>query len=146
MKTYPKVPASLLLAAALLAAAGCSTPTSRIAKHQAAFNEWPAAVQEKVRAGEVAIGFTADQTLVALGDPDRKFVRTTTDGTTEVWAYRKEKSRFSFGIGIGSVRGSTGVGGGVVLGDRGDWRDGETMRVVFDRAGKVSMIETAERQ
>jgi len=139
-----KTLSSLLVVVTLLAASGCATPASRIAKHQAEFSEWPAAVQEKVRAGEVGIGFTTDQARVALGEPDRKFMRTTNDGTTEVWAYRKEKSHFSFGIGVGSVRGSTGVGGGVVVGDR-DWRDGETMRVVFDRMGRVSTIETTER-
>ena len=141
-----KIPLSLLAGLTLLTVAGCSSPASRIAKHQAAFAEWPAAVQEKVRAGQVDLGFTQEQVRVALGEPDRVFTRTTNDGTTEGWAYRQEKSRFSFGLGLGSVRGSTAIGGGVVVGDRDrDWRDGETMRVVFDRAGRVAAIEATQR-
>lgn len=137
-------PFTLIAALALVVAAGCSTTSSRIAKNPAAFAEWPVAVQDKVRAGQVDLGFTQEQVRVALGEPDRIFSRTTNDGTTDVWVYRQEKSRFSFGFGLGSVRGSTGVGAGVMVGDR-DWRDGESTRVVFDRAGRVSTIETAQR-
>ncbi len=135
---------SFLAGLALVATVGCSTPASRIAEHQAAFAGWPAAVQAKVRAGEVGLGFTPEQTRVALGEPDRVFSRTTGDGTTEVWAYRQEKPRFSLGIGVGSLHGSTGVAGGVVVGDH-DWRDGETLRVIFDRLGRVAAIETTKR-
>ncbi len=140
MKTF----FSIAAASVLLLAAGCSTVSSRIAKNEADFAQWPAAVQEKVRAGQVEVGFTQQQTQVALGAPSRTFTRTTADGTTEVWVFPDDRPRFSFGVGVGSSRGGTGVGLGMGVSDR-DWRDGEKMRVVFDRQGRVSAIETAKR-
>jgi len=98
MKLTPFFLATLLL----LGATGCtSTPERRITKNDAAFSQWPAAVQEKVRAGQIDLGFTPEQVRTALGGPDRKFARTTNDGTSEIWAYRDDKPRFSFGIGLG---------------------------------------------
>lgn len=141
MKTFLSLTAA---GALLLLAAGCSTIDSRISKHEAAFSQWPPAVQAQVRAGQVGVGFTQEQVAVALGDPSRTFTRTTPDGTTQVWVYPDKGPHFSFGVGVGSVRGNTGVGVGVGVGDR-DWRDGERMRVIFDRQGQVSAIETAKR-
>src|SRR5687768_8091252 len=59
---------SFLAIVLLLFAAGCSTPASRISRHQEAFSEWPEAIQEKVRAGQIDLGFTPEQVRVALGD------------------------------------------------------------------------------
>jgi hypothetical protein len=132
---------SVCIAFTLLALAGCSTTASRIAKNETAFSEWPAAVQEKVRAGKIDLGFTPEQVRVALGEPSRVSTRTNNDGTSEVWAYRAKEPRFSFGIGLGSSRGRTGYGGGVNVGTGGDRADDAT-RVVFD-GGRVSSIETA---
>lgn len=141
MKTFP----SLITAGALLlVVAGCSTVDSRISKHEAAFSQWPPAVQQQVRAGQVGVGFTQEQVEVALGEPSRTFTRTNPDGTTQVWVYPDKGPHFSFGVGVGSVRGNTGVGLGVGVSDR-DWRDGEKMRVIFDRRGVVEAIETAKR-
>jgi hypothetical protein len=123
--------------------AGCSTVDSRIARRSEAFSEWPAAVQEKVRAGQIDVGFTPEQVRVALGDPARTSTRTNTDGTSEVWVYRSGKPRVSFGVGLGTSRGSTAYGGGVNVGTGGN-RDDDAMRVVFS-AGRVSAIETPVR-
>ncbi len=135
---------SLLAGLALFAGAGCSSVSSRISKNEAAFSQWPAAVQDKVRAGQIDLGFTTEQVRVALGDPDRTFTRTTADGTTDLWVYRQERSGFSFGFGLGAIRGASIYSGGVTFNDR-DWRDGETTRIVFDRAGHVSAVESARR-
>jgi|EndMetStandDraft_4_1072995.scaffolds.fasta_scaffold356547_2 hypothetical protein len=139
MKTSLISPALAILV--LIGAAGCSSPASRISRNEAAFAQWPAAVQEKVRAGKIDVGFTQEQTRVALGAPVRIFTRTTAEGTGEVWAYADNRPSFSFGLGIGSVRGNTGTSVGLGYSDR-DWRDGERMRVVFDREGKVTTIES----
>lgn len=132
--------ASILVA---LAAAGCSTTESRISKNRAAFESWPADVRQKVQAGRVDVGFTPEQVIVALGEPARKYTRTAADGTAEVWAYEKNKPRFSVGIGGGSYHGGSGMGGGVSVGTGGV--DGEdAVRVVFS-GGRVSAIEQRTR-
>jgi hypothetical protein len=135
----------LLLAA--LVAAGCSTVNSRIRKHQAEFSTWPMAVQEKVAAGQIDVGFTTEQVKVALGEPDRVFTRTTSDGTTEVWSYRDRGPRIGFGVGlgVGSVGRSGGTFGGIGIGTGGGYHDDEKMGVVFDRGGRVSAIETRDK-
>ena len=132
---------TILLLTVLLAsllAAGCASPDSRAKKHQAAFDTWPADVQQKVRDGQVEVGFTQEMVLVSLGDPERTMSRTTANGQADVWIYADKSPKFSFGVGMGSMRGSTGVGGGVTVGD--NWRDEEAMRVIFE-GGRVSAIE-----
>ena len=123
-----------------LFAAGCSTPDSRVQKNQAAFDAWPPALQQKVREGKVDLGFDEQMVRVALGEPDRRVSRTTANGQADVWVYFDKGPKFSFGVGMGSMRGNTGVGGGVTVGDSG-WRDEEAFRVVFE-GGRVSAIET----
>jgi hypothetical protein len=132
------------LAGLLLAAAGCSTVDSRIAKNRDQFNSWPAAVQDKIVLGQIGIGFTPDQVRVALGDPDRVFTRTTADGTSQVWSYRDRSPKFGFGVGVGAgTFGSHGGSFGTVgIGTGAGYHDDEKMGVVFDSAGRVSAIET----
>lgn len=141
MKMKPAVIAGLLLS---LLAAGCSTVDSRIEKNRAAFNSWPAAVQDKVVRGQIDVGFTADQVRVALGEPDRVFARTTADGTSQVWSYRDRGPRFGFGVGVGmgSFGGRSSTFGGVNVGTDTGYRDDEKMGVVLDASGRVSSIET----
>jgi hypothetical protein len=136
-----KIPSVTLVAAALAFAAGCaSTPASRIEKQKAAFDSWPADVQQKVSAGQVAVGFTPEMVRVALGEPDRVSTRTTEKGQGEVWSYTDRRPRLSFGLGVGTARGGSAYGGGVSVGnDR--WRDDEALRVIF-ASGQVSAIET----
>ena len=119
--------------------AGCSTVDSRVKEHEVAFNTRPADVQQKVRDKQVDVGFTPDMVLVALGDPARKVTRTTAQGQGEVWLYEDKSPKFSIGLGVGSMRGGTGVGGGVTVGDS-MWRDNESMRVIFE-GGRVTAVE-----
>lgn len=132
---------------AALVAAGCSTVDSRIAKHRADYETWPMAVREKVAAGQIDVGFTTDQVAVALGQPDRVFSRTTADGTSQVWTYRDRAPRFSFGVGVGmgSFGRHGGSFGGIGINTGDGYRDDERMGIVFDRAGRVSSIETRTR-
>jgi hypothetical protein len=133
-----------LLVLAALAVAGCSTVDSRVSSNQAQFNAWPPAVQQKVRAGQVDIGFTPAQVQVALGDPDRKYTRTDVHGTMEVWAYRDHSPVFSFGFGFGSASGSSAYGAGVGVTTGGDRYDDKLRVILTD--GRVTALEsTASR-
>lgn len=131
-------------AAGALLVTGCSTVDSRIAKNRDAFNTWPPAVQDKVVLGRIDIGFTPDQVRVALGEPDRVFTRTSSDGTSQIWSYRDRGPRFGFGVGVGvgSFGGRGGTFGSVGVGTDAGYRDDEKMGVVFDATGHVSSIET----
>lgn len=121
-----------------LAFAGCSTPDSRIEKNSAAFAGYPPAVQAKIRAGEVDVGFTTEMVQLALGKPDRVIRRRTAAGESEVWIYADKSPTFSFGVGIGG--GGHHSGGGVAVGASTDGDRDDRLRVVFD-AGKVAAIE-----
>jgi len=135
---------ALCLASVVLLAACSTTPDSRIAKNQATFGGFPAAVQEKIRAGEVDVGFTPEMVRLALGEPTRQFNRQTGEGTAEVWVYHDNGPRFSLGVGVGGAVGrhsSAGVGLGT---STGGYDPEEKMRVEF-RAGKVTAIEYVKR-
>ena len=95
--------------------------------------------------GKIDLGFTPEQVLVALGEPDRRFARSTTDGTTAVWSYRDRAPRVSFGLrlGLGGWRRSSVYAGGMILGT--GYEDDERLGVVFDTTGKVAAIEKRER-
>lgn len=132
------------VAGLILLAAGCSSVSSRIERQRAEFSTWPLEVREKIAAGKIDLGFTPEQVLVALGEPDRRFTRTTVDGTTAVWSYREHEPRISFGLGLGIGGGRHSSGrGGVMLGT--GYQDEEQMGVVFDRTGQVSAIETRQK-
>lgn len=130
--------AFLVFLCALLA--GCvGTPSDRIQKNEVAFSTWPPDVQAKVRAGQVEVDFTADMVRVALGAPERMVMRTTQEGTSEVWIYADTRPRISFGVGVGVGGRGSAYGGGVMVGDDG-FRDRERMRVIITN-GRVSAIE-----
>lgn len=135
-----------LFAFALVAVlAGCSSVSSRISRDRTAYESYPLAVREKIAAGQVDVGFTPEQVRMALGNPDRVATRTTPDGTSEIWGYRKKAPRFSFGVGVGvgGGGGSTRVGTGVGVTTGGERYDDERLRVVFER-GEVIATETAQ--
>ncbi|MEY3775029.1 MAG: hypothetical protein RLZZ129_1809 [Verrucomicrobiota bacterium] len=134
----PIVPLLLLT---LLLGAGCSTLGSRIAESQAAFNSWPTAVQDKILAGEADIGFTPEQVRVALGDPQKKYRHKSGEGTAEIWAYTRGGTGFSIGLGLGSARGRSTYGGGVVYDTNAGAYDDERLRVVF-QDGRVAALES----
>ena len=137
MKTRTLLPV-IIMAAAALAVAGCqSTPEKRIAKNEAAFAAMPTDVQAKIRAGEVAVGFTPQQVELAKGKPDRVGKRTTAKGEEQSWIYEKRASGLGFGIGVGGGSGGMGGGVGVSTGGRGP----EVGYVVNFSGGVVSSVE-----
>ncbi len=131
---------SALVLVALIAVAGCSTTDSRISKKQSAFDSYPVEVQNKIRAGEVEVGFTAEMVEMAVGKPDERTSRTTADGDSEVWLYAKSKPSFGIGLGVGGGGGSTHVGTGVGIGTGG----GSSIKLrVIMKDGKVQAVEKA---
>lgn len=139
MNTQRFALASLAFALAL---AGCSTPDQRIHKNATAFAAYPPAVQAKIRAGEIEIGYSPEMVVLALGRPDRVYRRQTTEGETEVWYYADKTPSFGFGIGVGG--GGHHSSGGVAMGTSTGGDSGDRLSVVF-KQGKVSAIDRFER-
>ncbi|ROH91043.1 hypothetical protein ED208_08730 [Stagnimonas aquatica] len=131
--------AALLALSLSIGLGACSTTASRIGEQQGQFDSYPAEVREKIRAGEIAIGFTPEQVRMALGEPSRVYSRQTAEGEAEVWSYQDRGPALSFGLG-GFSGGGTSVGAGVGIGTGGEAL--EKLRVQFE-AGRVSSIETA---
>lgn len=140
MRTAHAHLASTLLLVALLTA--CSTTASRIRAQQGAFDSYPAEVREKIRAGQVAIGFSPEQARMALGEPSRIYSRQTEQGEAEIWSYQDRGPALSFGLG-GYSGGGTSVGAGIGLGTGAEAL--ENLRLVFE-AGRLSSIETTRPQ
>lgn len=140
-----RCPAPAVLAAVLsvLILAGCSTPQSRIEQNRAVFNSFPAAVQEKVRAGQIDVGFTPEMVALALGEPARKATRKTETGEAEVWIYHDSSPQFSFGFGLAGGGGRTAVGGAVDV-TTGGYDPEEKVRVEF-RDGKVAAVDYRQK-
>lgn len=134
----------LWLSLSLLAAA-CAGPEYRIKREPRVFASFPAEAQEKVRAGHVDIGFTPEMVRLAIGPPDRKYKRRTSQGDEEVWAYTGPPEGGP-GVGTGLVFGAGGGGAvglygiGAHVGDHGI----EKRRVIF-LGGKVAAIEEPMR-
>jgi len=131
--------ARLILAIVSLSSlVACSTPASRIEDQKSVYSSYPPEVQQTIAQGKVAVGFTPEQALIALGAPRRKYSRKTEAATEEIWSYSESRGpAFGFGIGGGSF--GSGVGGSVSVSTYGSDAD-EKLRVVFVD-GKVSAVE-----
>jgi len=77
----------LLISLAALLSACAVNPESRIERDPQGFASLPPEQQEKVRAGEIGMGFSPAAVRLALGAPDRIIERETDEGRTEVWLY-----------------------------------------------------------
>lgn len=82
---------SALLLIGFLAGGCSSTPESRIQKNPEAFERLAAEDRERILNGEIAIGFTREMVLLALGEPNRTSTRTTAEGVFENWAYVRQR-------------------------------------------------------
>ncbi|HQF19751.1 MAG TPA: hypothetical protein PLT37_00740 [Kiritimatiellia bacterium] len=107
----------LVLPLALLMTGCASTPAKRIEKNQELFDTFPVAAQARIRSGQIDIGFQPDMVRMALGDPQRKQVRRTAAGSTEIWLYmdtlrRYERQRVDIdGISLVGPGGLRSMGG-----------------------------------
>ncbi|HXT01236.1 MAG TPA: hypothetical protein VN915_11210 [Elusimicrobiota bacterium] len=135
--------AERLILTALLATvlAACAGPSARIKKHQAEFDAYPADVQQKIRKGQVDVGFTDQQVALALGRPDRIYARKTETSQQEVWAYGGSYgSRVGVGLAIGA--GGPGYTSAGIAADSGPGIDrGEKTRVILQN-GVVVAVES----
>ena len=135
---------SSLVLVCLALLAGCATPDSRIADNKAAFDKFPAEIQQKIRTGQVDVGFTKEMVVMSLGEPANKFTRKTEAGDTEVWSYRESKPAFSIGLGVGSGGGGSSVGCGVGV-STGGYDPEEKIRLEF-HDGLVSVVDLIKRK
>jgi hypothetical protein len=118
---------------------GCSTPASRIDSHRAAFEKFPAEVQEKIKAGRVDVGFTPEMVHMAMGEPSRQLTRKTESGDVEVWMFADNKPQISFGFGLSSGGYHSGSAVGIST-STGGYEADEKARVEF-RNGVVESVE-----
>ncbi|MGH0028806.1 MAG: hypothetical protein ACQGVC_03375 [Myxococcota bacterium] len=126
---------------ALLALACASSPDDRIAKEQDDFDTFPPAVQEAIRAGEVKVGFTEQQVLLAVGEPDRRTEVVADDQVAHVWTWQRTSPGIGIGLGSGHYGGGVGVGGGISTGRGSRTEDVRRVELVN---GVVTRIETLE--
>ena len=136
------IPLSLALICLFLAA--CATPDSRIADNRSAFDNFPPDIQQKIRTGQVDVGFTQEMVDMSLGEPARKFSRKTDMGDTDVWSYHDDTPKFSFGLGVGSGSRGSSVGGGLGV-STGGYDPDEKIRVEF-RNGVVTAVDLLKKK
>ncbi len=72
---------------------GCSTPQTRIRNNPELFNSLAPAEQELIKQGKVAVGFTPEMVKLAVGEPDRVYTRTDSNGKNASWVYTSYSSR-----------------------------------------------------
>lgn len=142
MKIQKKILSIAVLCALAALATGCSSTASRIQKNQQYFDTLPADAQANIRAGKVDIGYTPEMVQIAIGEPSRRYTRTTERGSSEVWAYASKAPALSIGIGVGGGGGHTAVGTGVGVTTGGD-RSDDKIRVIFE-GGKVTSVEQSK--
>jgi len=122
----------------LLGALACAGADSRIADEQDVFDTYPPEVQERIRAGEVAVGFTEEQVLMAVGEPDRRTQVTSEDAVAEIWTWTKSVPGIGIGIGSGSYGRHGGIGTHVGVGKGATSEDELLVELVN---GRVTRIE-----
>ena len=138
-----------LIPLALFLAAGCATPEARIRENPEAFAELNEDVQAKVRQGQIEVGYSSEAVHIALGDPDRKYARTTDAGTSEVWSYvgkeyYDEQQRVHATFRIRDSEGRSRRVRDSVWADVRHAREYERVRVEL-RDGRVVAIESIQR-
>lgn len=125
--------------------AGCATPDRRIQQNLSLFQSYPADIQEKIRKGDIALGFTQDMVHMSLGRPNHVFNRETMAGKTEVWAYTDTEYRSTHRPVAGNYWTRTRGGRlqpapGFLWVDAQHSREYDTLRVEFEN-GKVRAID-----
>jgi hypothetical protein len=79
----------LFVSASLLVLAGCASPqAARIDRNPELFASFPLEAQDLIRQGSIDLGFTPEMVRMALGQPERRYVRRSIDGDGETWVYR----------------------------------------------------------
>lgn len=85
----------LLILVVACALSACMTAQQirdrRIASSQDIFNSFSPEIQQKIRAGQIELGFSEEMVRLAWGMPDRIYTRTTDKGEATVWTYSKTR-------------------------------------------------------
>jgi hypothetical protein len=110
------------LLASLLA--GCSTIDSRIRASQGLFDSYPPETQAKIRAGEIAVGFTPEMVLMAWGEPSRREQVTGEEFVADLWTWSRTTPGVGIGVGSGGYYGgNVGIGTGILVGEGRRYED-----------------------
>lgn len=137
------------LAGLMVALTSCDTPAYRIKRHPELFHRLEPDVRENVRQGVVLPGYSHEAVFLALGQPDRKYIRITEAGRREVWSYvdtytTRDRQRVE---GRFRVRDSTGRYRTVhdtVWVDVDRIHEYERLRVEFGEDGRVRAVEQVQ--
>ncbi len=85
----------LLVLAVAFALSACMTAQQirdrRIASSPEIFTSFNPEIQQKIRAGQIELGFSEEMVRLAWGMPDRIYTRTTDMGEATVWTYSKTR-------------------------------------------------------
>ncbi len=139
----------LILLLSLVVLAGCATPEKRIQKNQEFFNSLPVAAQARIRGGQIDLNFTPGMVRIALGDPQRRILRRTPSGNTDVWLYfdsarSYERQRADLdGLVINSSSGVRSVGGSAWINVPQE-REFVRLRVEFQNGSVVAIEEISK--
>ena len=130
-----------LLLLSVILFSSCATPARRIRANPEAFAALTAEQQALVEEGRIALGFPPDAVRLALGSPQRVYLRQTEEGVSDIWSYVRTDSRTD----RRSVRVSDAEGGRHnVWVDVDSHREIERLRVEF-RDNKVVAVEVLRR-
>lgn len=84
---------TLLLFCLLLGLSACATPERRIRANPELFEALPLEQRERVRQGEVSLGFSPEAVRLAKGNPHRVYRRQSAAGESSVWSYVRQERR-----------------------------------------------------
>jgi len=135
----------------VLLLSGCDTPEYRIRRHPEIYERLEPAVQQNVRQGVVLPGYTRDAVFLALGEPDRRYVRTTAGGQHEVWSYvgtytTRERQRVEGRFRVRDSAGRYRTVHDTVWVDVDRIHEYERLRVEFGDDGRVLAVEEVQRR
>lgn len=137
MKRYLLLLGCLLGLAVL---AGCSTPQTRIRQNPELFNSLAPTDQDLIKQGKVAVGFTPEMVKLAVGEPNRVYMRTDAGGKNEAWVYTSYTSRGGTMVYYSGFYHRRHPGMYAYFADYSDREVVERYRVTF-KDGKVAAIE-----
>jgi hypothetical protein len=127
----------------------CASPEYRIKKNPDLFATFPPEVQEKVRNGQIDLGYTPEMVTMALGAPNHTYNRTTREGSVDVWSYTStkvinERQRVNADFRYRDSNGKYRNANDWVYVDVAREVEYDKIRVEF-KAGIVSAIDTLQR-
>lgn len=129
----------------------CSTFSSRAEEKSTVFNSLDEETQTRLKQGNIHVGDTPDMVYIALGVPDNKMQRVTSDGRQLIWIYKTYYQDYQGSQLVGYRRYFVPVAPNryvvhfePVRREIYDERSEENMRITFVN-GHVSIVEQAQR-